>query len=315
MGLHRGWKFPVLAVALLVGACSEVANTPTSPTTFDIHIPKRPLGDLSWIDGNIISIVDDATGVSYSYNADAQTLTRSDGVVVLLSESQAAETINQFLNVYDADRTFVDFGAVCTPENPCPEPMLAEPGTFGDGGQPLSSIVIGLDSAHETIKNNGRHFGITVSLPKELTKTSKKPKGSIPAYFDGYCGDLVTALNGSRISWGNTRTGWVKAVFTAAVGEGIQTFGGWVLGAGIWSSSVILTAGVEAVTENVQTKILGTLWNSHECSQRNVYVGRIFSSGGPTSGVLHCDRTSGWITFDGSHYYLISYDNCYYSQT
>lgn len=311
-------KLGVVAFAFLFTACAEVAEAPTTPLKSGLR-PRQPMSSYSSLNGSTISITDDADFVTYSYNADSMTITRSDGSVVHVNEEQASYIFNYFLDVYDADRTMADFAAACTPENPCAEPMSVDPGpllTGTDGGETVveSPISILLDPASAEASRRHGQWGITVDLPKELTKT-QKVKGFTTEAFDGYCSDLVIAVAGNRISMGGTRTGWVRELVTATAGEIGNVIGDFILPPGVWAGATLMTLGADVVASNVKTKVLGTLWNSHNCSERNVTVGRLYWEGGATSGtILRCHYEYGSISFDNVRFYPVTFEICQWDQ-
>lgn len=318
MTTRRARKIGLLAFAVLLAACSETANAPTAPLAQKIRLtpPAAVRHNYSSVNWPNVTITDEGDGISYTYNHDGRTVTRSsDGLIVYLDEAQAAATLTNFLQVTEADDTDVGFANACSPENPCAEPMSTTPAPLGSepGFDSPISVTLDFPASRPLPGRSARLF----TLPPELQPQRQKKNSISPLYFDGYCSDIIMSVTGNRFAFSNARTSVAKAIFSAVVSEGVNFGLGKLLPEGVLSSAAIMTVGLDFVSHGVRLGVLRTLWNSHNCSERDIVVGNYFYPGSPTTPTallpyIHCDIVPGAVTILGETV-LVSFSICYFS--
>jgi hypothetical protein len=169
------------------------------------------------------------------------------------------------------------FDTACSPENPCGEPMFAEPGECCTEGGP-ESLTVTIDWSSG---KRAHGFGQEVIMPRQKMFRSSRP-GISPLFFDGYCSDIIMAVTGNRMALQNTRTHVAKELFAGTLSEVGNWAAGWVVPSGTLGAGAITTLGVEYIPHKVDLTILKTLWNSHSCSERSFVVGDYFLPGSST---------------------------------
>ena len=279
------------AISMLVAACTDA---PVVPEKHDPVLPP-PSNYASYISGNVVTIFDELDGESYTLNTDTREITRgSDGAILGLDAQQTAAAATAFYGDAIADAVLNDFSNVCSPENPCGEPMS---GTV-DGS---SGFVLTKES-EDTRTHRGNRFGVS-----PIGSPSVKPFRSSSKSFDlmsgGTCSDIINAVFQGRLDYSAHRTDFVRDGFI----YGVLVAGGAVtrriLPWGTLGAARFMDKIAVSQDRRIAVSILGWMWNSYYCGSQQVTAGPVIRSfGGSYAGTgsyLACHSESWLISFDG----------------
>jgi hypothetical protein len=279
--------------------------------------PRAPVASYSWINGSVITLQDYNTGTLYHYDVDAKTITRgSDSFIVYLDDEQGAATHSYLMQVVQTDVVVNDVDTMCTPENPCGDPMSAEPTPmFGDTGPSSSEVTFSLSPA-ERMRRGGK-VGTTVEFPNEVFKREKTKGGIRPLSEDFSCSEIASAMILDKITFRQDRTDPLIEMVGAAFFEGANYLAGKLLPPGVIGGAVWLTNHTSGIlTSHVKYSVLGTLWNSKGCGSGPVMVSTWNPIGGAGPGpreYLRCVTYPGSITINGQTV-NVSIEVCYFEE-
>lgn len=219
---------------------------------------------------------------------------QSDGLVVYLDEEQGAVTHTLVMQLVQTDNMVNDVDAVCTPENPCGEPMFGEE-TSSD---PEVSFTLGTPVKFH---RGGGRVGVTVTFPKDIEK-SKGNKGVQQLNEDFSCSEIGSAMILDKVTYRSNRTNPLKHIVATAVGEGISYLAGKVIPPLVWAGANVVGAGSGIATSHVKYTMLAGLWNAKGCGNRPVVVSTWNPVGGAGPGpreYLYCQSSPGSLTING----------------
>ena len=295
----RAWMTAVCLLGLAAGCADDPVSRITDP-------PNRVRSLYSTVSGTIVEIMDEFDGVTYTFNSQDRTVTHSDGRVLDLTADQNLTVMNVFYGNANADLTVADVDQLCTPEYPCAD-LSSIPGEHGSvdalGDVAPSIILRKTGESPRTHRAAGQRFGIRVSGGVPLQSKKGRKKGDFTAMTTGNCGDIAVALRDAGTSYRYNRVNLVRDGFWSGVFVWVQNkLRGQIPVGGALAAKLVGDAAINQ-EKRVALTILGSLWNSYDCSNRQIRVGPSYQSGGGGSGtpVLSC-RVEYWeISIDGGN--------------
>ena len=299
-----------LAPVLVGATLAACAGEPFEPKA-TAKSPPEVRNLYSSINGSVVNIQDEFDGVGYTFDPSAKTVTHSDGRILDLADEQNVAVMNAFYGNVAADQTATDVGEVCTPENPCPEPTFA-PMAEGQSGVMLRRV----ERSSRSHRSTANRFGIRVigQIPQLMRR---KNNGGVELMSDYNCGDLATALRDAVTQYRYNRVNFVRDGFWSAV----IVWVGYKLRAdlpvGGAAAAKLLGDIVLNQEKRVALTILGTLWNSNNCSSQQIRVGNYYQGGAGGGGgipILRCHYETWQISIDGGNTWQnITVDVCEYA--
>jgi hypothetical protein len=281
-------------LALSAAACTDAP--PVAPETHDAVLPP-PRAYTSWISGSSITLYDEDYGDAYTLNTETREIRRgSDGAILELTAEQAAAAATAFYGDAIADAVLNGFGSVCSPENPCAEPM----GGKADGAS--SSFILTRESTNDRT-HHGTTFGATIvgQPPLKPFKSSKKSFDLMAG--GGICDDIVNAVFQHKLEYASQRTSFLRDGFIQAVLIGAGVAGRRALPAGTFGAARFMGQIAAAQDRKIAISVLGWMWNSYYCGAQPVTAGPIVrgAGGGSGAGYLSCHTETWAISFDGGN--------------
>lgn len=284
-------KAMLLSTGVLLASCAE------NPTLFDDSdsLPTfgAPLANYSWADNTTATIVAYDDGRSYTLDLATSEIRRDDGATLVLDASMMADAADAFVAVVETDYMT---------ETPITPPVCRDETCEVD---PMSA------SADSVI--------IRKATPEEITKhkndkkdKDKKKDGAFSLTSNyGPCEDIYREWSAMYYQHQNARSSWIKDLFTSVMaGVAIQP-NKWAVPTSF--AAFVADWASELGYRNIRFGILGTYWNSYDCSSQllRFYSGMRPGGGGYLRG---CVYETWSISFDGGNtWQFVTVQVCHYN--
>jgi hypothetical protein len=303
---NQRWSTRIQVSAAMVAMLAACTDTPVVPETRDAVLPP-PSNYASYVSGNVVTIVDDLYGESYTLNTETREITRgSDGSILELDAQQTAAAASAFYGDAIADAVLNDFSNVCSPENPCGEPM----GGTLDG---TSGFVLTKES-EDSRTHRGNRFGVS-PIGSPAAKSFRSSSKSFDLMSGGICSDIINSVFQGRANYDSNRTDFVREGFVTGILIGTGAVARRALPAGTVQAARFMEKIATAQESRIAVSILGWMWNSYYCGSQPVTAGPVirgFGGGnGGSTGYLECHFENWLISFDaGKTFSRISVEVC-----